>query len=294
MDSLRKFAALAVLSHLLSLCLFARPQPHPAQNPAQRSQQSSPRTLFAQSAIQVLDREFQDPRISYLLFDARTQVLLSSRWEDSQRPIALGSLVKPFTALAYAQAHNFQYPTHICKGEASGCWQIHPHGQLDIVSAVAVSCNSYFRALAANLKGEQLLPTANSFGLDPPNPDLTGESLMGLGEQWRISPLRMARAYLEFYRRRDQPGVRELLAGMAQSAQRGTGASVGRAIKHSDALVKTGTAPCTHTPSAPADGFVIALVPASQPEILLMIRVHGVAGAKAAFTAGRMLKRMEE
>jgi hypothetical protein len=25
-----------------------------------------------------------------------------------------------------------------------------------------------------------------------------------------------------------------------------------------------------------------------------MIRVHGVAGAKAAFTAGRILKRMEE
>ncbi len=104
----------------------------------------------------------------------------------------------------------------------------------------------------------------------------------------------MARAYLELYRRRDQPGVRELLAGMLQSAQRGTGSAVGRALKHSGAFVKTGTAPCTHVPHAPADGLVMALVPVQQAEIVLMIRVHGVAGAKAAETSARMLTRMEE
>lgn len=270
--------------------------PGRAQGPfdtAQEQASTSP-AFFAQSAIQILNREFQDARISYLLFDARAQVLLSSRWEDPSRPIPLGSLVKPFTALAYAQAHDFQYPRHICRGAASGCWQLHPHGELDIVSAIAVSCNSYFRALAANLSGEQLASIANSFGLESPNPELSGDSLMGLGEQWRISPLHMAHAYLELYRRRDQPGVRELLSGMAQSARKGTGAGVGRALKHTDALVKTGTAPCTHSRSAPADGFVIALIPANQPEILLMVRVHGVAGAKSAVTAGRMLSRMEE
>ena len=65
-------------------------------------------------------------------------------------------------------------------------------------------------------------------------------------------------------------------------------------MKNSDALVKTGTAPCTHTPMLPVTDFVVALVPAQQPEILLMVRVHGVPGAKAAETAGRMLRRMEE
>lgn len=290
MGSLKKLAARALLGSTCGLCAFvyANAQSTPTSQPA------SSKTLFAQSAISILDREFRDPSISYLLFDARTQVLLSSRWEDSERPIPLGSLVKPFTALAYAQAHNFAYPTHFCKGEASGCWQIHPHGELDIVSAITVSCNSYFRALAASLGGEQLLPTAKTFGLDPPNPELTGVNLMGLGEGWTISPLHMARAYLELYRRRDQPGVRELLNGMAQSALRGTGAGVGRALQPTEALVKTGTAPCTHPHPAPADGYVVALVPANQPEILLMIRVHGVAGAKAAVTAGRMLQRMQE
>jgi cell division protein FtsI/penicillin-binding protein 2 len=291
MDSLKRVAALGLLGGLLSLHLLVWAE---IQSTGPAEQASPPKTLFSQSAIRILDGEFQDPGISYLLFDARAQVLLSSRWNDAARPIPLGSLVKPFTALAYAEAHGFEYPAHVCKGQASGCWRIRPHGELDIVSAIAVSCNSYFRLLAESLKGEQLLPTANTFGLDAPNRELTGESLIGLGQQWRVSPLHMARAYLELYRRRDQPGVRELLSGMAQSAERGTGAGVGRALQHADALVKTGTAPCTHTHPAPADGYVVALVPADQPEMLLMIRVHGVAGAKAAFTAGRILKRMEE
>ena len=291
MGSLRKSGAFASFGILFLVCLLPRAEAQSNERPARAR---APKSLFAQSAIQVLDHEFGDSRISFLLFDARSEVLLSSRWEDSSRPIPLGSLVKPFTALGYAEAHDFRYPKHVCKGEASGCWQAHAHGELDIVAAITVSCNSYFRALAANLNGEQLLRTTDRFGLEPPNPGLTGASLMGLGDQWPVSPLHMARAYLELYRRRDQPGVRELLTGMAQSAEHGTGAGVDRALKHADALVKTGTAPCTHLHPAPADGFVVALVPASQPEILLMIRVHGVAGAKAAFTAGRMLKRMEE
>jgi hypothetical protein len=291
MDALKKLATLGLLVILSSFQLLVWAGTH---SPLPPEQASVPKTLFSQSAIRILDSEFQDPGISYLLFDARTQVLLSSRWDDAARPVALGSLVKPFTALAYAEEHAFRYPTQVCKGEASGCWQIHPHGEVDIVSAIAVSCNSYFRALAANLKGEQMLATANAFGLDAPDPELAGDFLMGLGEQWRVSPLHMARAYLELYGRRDQPGVRELLIGMAQSARRGTGAAIGRALKPTDALVKTGTAPCTHIHPAPADGFVVALVPANQPEILLMIRVHGVAGARAAITAGRMLKRMQE
>lgn len=291
MGPVRNAAARGLAIFLSLPCLFAQAQ---AQIPREPQPAITSKSLFAQSAIQVLDREFPDNNISYLLFDARTEVLLSSRWEDASRPIPLGSLVKPFTALAYAETHDFQYPTHICKGEASGCWQVHPHGELDIVSAIAVSCNSYFRTLAEGLKGEQLLATTNRFGLEPPSAELAGASLMGLGDQWKISPLHMARAYLELYRRSDQPGVRGLFNGMAQSAQRGTGAGVGRALKHTDALVKTGTAPCTHLHAAPADGFVVVLVPANRPEILMMIRVHGVAGAKAAVIAGRMLSRMEE
>jgi cell division protein FtsI/penicillin-binding protein 2 len=104
----------------------------------------------------------------------------------------------------------------------------------------------------------------------------------------------MARAYFELYRRRDQPVVREILAGMVQSSRTGTGKGVGETLKHADALVKTGTAPCTHPYAAPGDGFVVAMVPASQPELLLLVRVHSVPGATASLTAGRLLHRLED
>jgi len=250
--------------------------------------------LFLQSARSTLEREFATHDLSFLLLDARSGNVAASHWDDPGKRIPLGSLVKPFTALAYAETHDSQYPRHVCKGKANGCWQSRPHGELDITSAIAFSCNSYFRALTANLTGEDMLPVASRFDLEAPDADLTGPALMGLGVRWRVSPLRMARAYLELYRRRDQPGVREVLAGMVQSAREGTGSAIGRALKHSGAMVKTGTAACTHARSVPADGFVVALVPASDPQYLLLVRVHGVTGATAAVTAGRMLSRLEE
>ena len=283
-------ARLAISSFLILVLLPCVP----GHTTAQSNSATPPRTLFSQSAMQVLEREFSGNSVSYLLLDANSGTLLASRWENSDKPIPLGSLVKPFTALAYAGAHDFRYPLYECKGQASGCWQVRPHGKLDIVSAISVSCNSYFRSLAESVTSEQLLPVTRTFDLESPETNFTGPSLIGIGERWKISPVRMARAYLELFRRREQPGVREILAGMLQSAKRGTGAAVGRAMKHSEAFVKTGTAPCTHTPHAPGDGFVVALVPAQAPEILLMVRVHGVPGAKAAETVGRMLSRMEE
>lgn len=228
------------------------------------------------------------------MLDARSGALLANHWENPERRIPLGSLVKPFTALAYAAAHDFRYPIYECKGKASGCWQPQPHGKLDITAAVSVSCNTYFRRLAESVTLQRLTPVAQAFALELPEDPFTSANLIGLGEQWRIFPMHMAQAYLELYRRKDQPGVPELLEGMRQSALRGTGAAVDRQLKHAAALVKTGTAPCTHSPWAPADGFVVALVPADQPEILIFVRIHGVAGAKAAETAGRMLRQIGE
>lgn len=259
-----------------------------------QSPNAAAHSLFSQSAVEVLQRDYSTSETSYLLLDARSGALLASHWENSDKPIPLGSLVKPFTALAYAEAHEFHYPVYECKGKASGCWQPRPHGKLDITAAVSVSCNTYFRRLAESVTLDQLTPIAQAFALELPDDPLTSANLIGLGAQWRISPMHMAQAYLELYRRKDQPGVSQLLEGMRQSALRGTGTAIDRQLKHAAALVKTGTAPCTHSPSAPADGFVLALVPADQPEILLFVRIHGVAGAKAAESAGRMLRQMEE
>src|ERR1700720_1921156 len=92
------------------------------------------KSLFSQSAVLLLERVFSSSDISYLLFDARSGTLLSSRWDDPAKPIPLGSLVKPFTARAYGETHENRFPSHICRDEAGGCWQTRPHGKVNLVS----------------------------------------------------------------------------------------------------------------------------------------------------------------
>lgn len=289
MVSVNKIALLLMIG-VLALCPAVGP-PLPVVRAESAAVRSS---LFAQSAARILEREFASREVSFLLLDVRTGAVLASRWDDAGKPIPMGSLVKPFTALAYGEEHQFRYPTHVCLGGAGGCWLPRGHGEIDITSAIADSCNSYFRMLTASMTSADVVPAAGRFGLDPPASQLSGPDLIGVGNRWSISPIHMAHAYLELNRQREQPGVRDVVKGMAQSARQGTGSEVDRALRHSSALVKTGTAACTHHDHAPGDGFVVALVPAVQPELLLMLRVHGVPGARAALTAGRMLGRIEE
>lgn len=277
-----------VMILVLSTPLVSRSRPDAEQVTAGRT------SLFAQSAAQALNRDFPDANVSFLLLDARTGQLLASRWEHAAVPIPLGSLAKPFAALAYGEQHEFHYPSHICRGSETGCWRPGGHGDVDLASAIAFSCNSYFRFLTSDLKAADVLPTASQFGLDLPDSNTHGGEFAGLGTRWRISPLRMAHAYVELLGERQRPAVHQILAGMQQSAMRGTGAEVDRALQPETALVKTGTAVCTHSRPAPGDGFAVALVPAENPRLLLMVRVHGVPGSVAAKTAGQMFRRIEE
>lgn len=282
---------LSVVAVFFAFVLLA---PHRPADAATDEHGSPAASLFAQSAAEVLRRDFSDPDISFLMLDARTDQVLASSWDSPELPIPLGSLAKPFTALAYGQQHEFRYPTHVCRGTASGCWRPGGHGAIDLAGAIAYSCNSYFSILTKDLDSEDISITAGRFRIDPPDPETKGTALAGAGSSWRVAPLRMARAYLELARQGDLPAVQQILEGMAKSARQGTGAEVGRALPDSRALVKTGTAPCTHARRTPGEGFAIAMLPADDPRILLMVRVHGVPGSQAAKTAGQMLRRIQD
>jgi len=290
-----KHIALPLTLSLLALSSTGSRAGPPAIDRAEIARSDNSETsLFAQSAAEALNRGFPSRDISFLLLDVHTGRVLASRWEHPDRPIAMGSLVKPFTALAYGEQHDFRYPSHTCRGTATGCWLPRGHGDVDLTAAIAHSCNSYFRMLTEDLVAADVSPTASHFGLEPPRHDAVGPQLAGLGARWRTSPSRMARAYLELLRRRQQPGVNQVLEGMAESARHGTGAEVHRVLPFPDVLVKTGTAACTHSRRAAGDGFTVVLMPADDPQILLMVRVHGVPGAQAAKTAGQMLRRIED
>jgi hypothetical protein len=295
-----------VLLLALAVAAFAFPSLI-SQMPVDGERKSSS-SLYSQSAAQAITRALaecgtpgasaetlctQRQDLSYLLLDARSGTLLANDWPDANTPIPLGSLVKPFAALAYGEKHQFKYPVHLCRGTASGCWLPRGHGRIGLQLAIANSCNSYFRMLTRDMTSADVQPIAALFGLQPPDASAIGPNLAGLGGHWLISPLAMARAYAELSRRSEQPGISEILEGMRQSGKTGTGAEVDRALQHTSSFVKTGTAPCTHAKRASGDGFAIAMLPGRRPEILLMVRVHGVPGSHAAKIAGELLQRVE-
>jgi cell division protein FtsI/penicillin-binding protein 2 len=264
--------------------------------------------LNHRSSALLLERRFPQKEIEYILLDARSGDVLSSRWTGADDPAPLGSLVKPFTALAYGEEHHFLYPEYECHGKRDRCWLPRGHGHLGLVQAVAQSCNAYFLSLASDLKASSVAAVLRRYSVYDVGEKVPTESLVGLGSAWKISPLRMLRAYTELVRRRDQPGVAELIQGMLISESSGTGAGVGSALRKSgaSALTKTGTAPCVHgtngdtaeseehPKSFAGDGYVVALYPAVDSQIALMVRLHSAPGSKAAEVAGKMLRTIAD
>jgi cell division protein FtsI/penicillin-binding protein 2 len=256
-----------------------------------RSAGAESEELFRKTASEVLARDFPSADLSYLLLDLRTRTFIATRWQDSNKEIPVGSLVKPFTAIAYAQTHAFRFPEFTCTPGA--CWYPHGHGKLDIVHATALSCNAYFINLASDVEPGQVITLARSFGLSGPGMSTSPDALAGRYGVWQESPEALARAYAELLSRRDQPGVREIVRGMAMSAREGTAAGITSQKSKVSALAKTGTAPCTHTNHEPGDGFVAMAWPAESPQYLLLLRYHGNPGAHAAIVAGKMLKALQ-
>jgi len=275
----RTFAS-RLVAFLLTFVCFAQPQ---------RSSQ------FAQAAKAVLDRNFANPDISYLLLNTSGDIL-AERW-NLQTAVPPGSLVKPFLAIAYAEQHEGRFPSVFCEGTSTRCWLPAGHGKLELEEAIAQSCNSYFLRLAAGLDRNRAALTFARYGLAGPslaeaNSDVANDSLIGVGTNWKEQPLALARAYLALERERNSPVPSRIVNGMIASAAHGTARGVDLALGTSAALAKTGTAACAHSPEGPADGFSLVLYPARQPRLLLLVRVHGVTGAASATTAGAMLRAL--
>lgn len=247
--------------------------------------------LFSRTAAQVLEKDFSTTDISYLLLDVRSRAVIARRWENSEAAIPMGSLVKPFTALAYAEGHAFRFPEFTCS--PGQCWYPRGHGKLGIVKAIAFSCNSYFISMAGDVRVSEVTAVAKRFGLNGPGQNASAEMMAGEHGVWRESPEALARAYAELIGSRTQPGVREIVEGMAGSAKWGTALALAKKASEVSALSKTGTAPCTHKKHAPGDGFVLVAWPADSPQHLLLIRYHGHPGAQAAIVAGQMLHELQ-
>lgn len=226
-------------------------------------------TLFDQSLVRILQRDF--PSVQFVLVDIPTREVLGSAWASHQ-PIPMGSLVKPFTALASSPG--------VYRCNPKDCWLSAGHGRIGLVDAIAASCNSYFLQLSATVSEERMRSVVEHFGIPKPA-STTPPVLTGIGSDWAIGPSQIALAYALLAVVPEADTIRK---GMRESARSGTAKAL-----HVDALAKTGTAPCVHLQKAPGDGYVAVLYPSQAPRYALLIQVHGVSGAVAAQTAAGML-----
>lgn len=215
------------------------------------------------------------PDVNFIAVDVRTRQVVKQDWPAAEMPIPVGSLVKPFTALAASGP----FPQFVCHGTSDRCWFKKGHGAEQFRDALANSCNAYFLELAKDVDLHSLAVVAAKFGIPLPAAD-TPEARIGLGRDWQIAPLALTRAYCELTSRSAEPRVAEILAGMRLAAESGTASAVGRG-----ALAKTGTAPCVAQRKHKGDGFTIVLEPAEAPRVAILVRVHGVPGAEAAKSA---------
>lgn len=215
------------------------------------------------------------PHADFLKLDVRTRQVIEQHWTGVETPVPVGSLVKPFLALAYAG----DWPEFRCTG--AHCWNRRGHGVLQFRQALAQSCNEYFLNLARSVDRDTLAVVAQKFAIPAPDND-SPEARIGLGDAWKISPLALARAYAELVDRSSEPRVREILDGLALAAQSGTARVIGRGR-----LAKTGTAECMATPKDAGDGFALVI---DSGKTILLVHVHGTTGAAAAKIAARILR----
>jgi hypothetical protein len=252
-------------------------------------------SLFAQSAQAALSRFTAETdassrfatssRISWLLFNTQDGQLLASKWPQADHPIPIGSLTKPFVALAYARTHT-SFPLYHCSGAATRCWLPKGHGTLALESALAYSCNAYFLQLARETSLSAMNQVGIEYGLPALPAAATPDEEIGLVSTWRIAPLALGRAYVRLALNPILSNdLIQLRNGMRLAALHGTAS----ALAKEDALAKTGTAPCVQGCSANGDGFVVALTPSENPHLLLLVRERGATGAATAVEAARML-----
>jgi hypothetical protein len=241
-------------------------------------------SLYSQTLQSTLTRN--NANLEFLVLDLRTHQFLANTFPDTNQPIPVGSLLKPFLAFAYlSRPHHPELHT-ICRGHSDRCWRAGGHGQLTLPEALAQSCNAYFLALAATLTPDEIALPAH------PPLDATPEDLIGLTPAWSIAPQTLVKAYAQLLTSPTTPPT--ILLGMRLSASEGTASLVGR--HPGSVLAKTGTAPCIPGPQlckASGDGLVLVAVPADHPALLLLVRRRATTGAMTAQSAGHILTQLE-
>ena len=100
-----------------------------------------------------------EPSLSVI--DATTGRVLHARWDDPDRPLPMGSLIKPFSASPTPKATDSRTRRVVCRGSADGCW-------LPAATAGRFDGRRHCRIVQRLLSPAVAGTSARHVGLDPP------------------------------------------------------------------------------------------------------------------------------
>jgi cell division protein FtsI/penicillin-binding protein 2 len=197
----------------------------------------------------------------YVFYDARRNAVVLEQFSE---PVPVGSLMKPFLAVA----RKGPYPVLEC--DRSQCWR--SHGRIGMKEAIAHSCNSYFLQWLHDTSADDLNPGLQAMGLPAFASNATARTFIGLEGDYRVAPEALLRAFAYLTPVHD---------ALKLAVEQGT-----LKLANIDAIGKTGTAACTHARKEQGDGFALLW----SPEWAVLVRQHNTNGSTAAITAGEILR----
>jgi hypothetical protein len=209
---------------------------------------------------------------------------------EADAPLAVGSLQKPFVLRAWCESHPAatSAPVSTCAGGRT-CWLARGHGRVGLARATALSCNAYFRGLAADTPPEARARALREAGfvLDGV-PSADGAiGLVRPGEPAvAIAPGTLLRAYAALVTQawsRGEPLRLELLDGLRAAADDGTAAG----LAGTGVFAKTGTAPSVEGRPLATTGLAIVLDGVGGGRLGVLPRGTGRDAARALAAQGR-------
>ena len=242
-----------------------------------------------QSAV---ERAFAGRQGAAVVADVATGKLLGSyRPEQARtRPAPPGSALKPFTLMAWMEAHaGAKPPQRACPrqlrlaGRRLDCTHPVLAMPLDAASAIAYSCNCYYARLALELKPADFARALRRVAAQV-STAVTAEDLQlqAIGE-WgiEVTPMELLEAYRKLALRRGGPELRPAFEGLEGAVTYGSAQLAG--APGWQAAGKTGT--------GLGHAWFAGFAPPQAAEIVVVVFLdHGRGGADAAPIAGEIFR----
>lgn len=174
-------------------------------------------------------------------------------------------------------------------GEVMTCFA--KHGELDLTRALATSCNEFAYDVASQLGVEQVAARYRGLGLCDRTARADLALAIGHGDL-RVHPRQVGEAYRQGIVSGNAEARAPIIAGMIAAVETEEGSGSAARVEGLSVAGKTGT---SEGEGGGYDGTFVALAPADDPEIILVVFASGdePAPRTAAPIAGDILRRWQ-